>query len=279
MHHTLRSRLKSGRRAGRAAAAAGAATALLASLAAGGAPASAADSAPTFVCTFGNWDMAYAPTASLAQDGTAVTLTLGDFPAIAGVPEAVTVSHVKSAVAATVSGRSITLAGEHGVSPATPMADGFRVPPLRGTLPAGMPAGTLGVTSLAFTVTAMGMENPIACEATSSGAFAVAATPVPKVGSKTTAKVTVAKKKVKKKRAVTATVQVKGGAGVATGKVQMTLSKGKKALQKKTVALTAKGTATAKLKKLAKGKYSLTVKYAGDRAYTASSTKVTFRVK
>lgn len=259
---------------GRSAAAGAAGVLLLSGLAMGGA-ASAEDTAPAFDCAYQEWGLDYAPaTASLSQDGTAVALTLEDFPAIAGIPAFVTVSKVVATAAATVDGKTVQLSGSEDVNPATPMADGFVVPELEGTLPAGLGASTLTLASLDFKVTAMGMENDITCEVAAPGSFQVAATPVAKVAPKTTATV-----KVNKKRVATVKVNVKGGAGAASGKVALTVAKGKKVVSKKTVKLNKKGVASAKFKKLKKGKHVLTVKYAGNERYKGSQKKVTFKVK
>lgn len=259
---------------GRSTAAGAAGVLALTALTAGGTATAAEDTAPVFACSYTDWDLDYAPTASLSQSGTGLTLTLSAFPAIAGVPSFVTVSKVVGKVSATVDGGSVALAGTQVVDPATPMANGFPVPALTGTLPAGLADTTMTIADLDFTVTAMGGEHDITCEVVAPGSFAVAATPAAKVASKTTAKV-----KVNKKRVATVAVTVKGKAGTPKGKVSLVVAKGKKTVQKKTVKLTKKGVATAKLKKLAKGKYSVTAKYAGDKSYVASKKKVTFKVK
>lgn len=236
--------------------------------------ASAAESEPAvFSCTYTTWALDYQPVVELAQSGAAVTVSMGDFPAIAGVPAFVTVSKVVGKVAATVDGKTVTLAGSQVVDPATPMAEGFKVPVLSGSLPAGLPATTLAVTDLDITVTALGGDHAISCDVVTAPVFDVAATPVVKVSSQTTAKVAVTKKRVP-----TVSVTVKGGAGSATGKVALAVTQGKKTLQKKTVTLR-KGAATTKLKKLKKGKYAVVVKYSGDQAYQSSQKKVAFKVK
>lgn len=230
--------------------------------------------APTFTCHYGEWALPYAPTASLAQSGTGLTLSMSAFPAIAGVPSFVTVSQVVGTAVATVAGKSVSLAGTQVIDPATPMATGFQVPLLSGALPSGLPDGTLAIADLDFEVTAMGGVHDITCDVESPGSFDVSATAALKVASKTAASV-----KVSKKRVPTATVKVTGKAGKASGKVSLTLKQGKKVVQRKSLKLSKKGAATAKLRKLKKGRYALTVQYSGDKAYKGSKKTVTFRVK
>jgi hypothetical protein len=148
------------------------------------------------------------------------------------------------------------------------MANGFKVPVLSGTLPAGLPAGTLTVTDLDFTVTAMGGEHAINCVVLTAPEFDVVATPMVKVASQTSAKVA-----VNKQRVATVSVTVKGGAGVPSGKVDLTVSQGKKTLQKKSVTL-GKGGVVTKLKKLKKGTYSVLVKYSGDKFHHSSQMSI-----
>ncbi len=79
---------------------------------------------------------------------------------------------------------------------------------------------------------------------------------------------------------VTAKVTVKAAHGGTTaGKVTVVVKKGKKTVEKKTVALKG-GTATVKLpKKLKKGKYVVTAKYAGNGGFGGSTGKHTVKVK
>ncbi len=100
---------------------------------------------------------------------------------------------------------------------------------------------------------------------------------VSKDGSKTTTKASYnAKKDV-----ATGTATVKGSKFklAGTGKVKFTLKKGSKTVKSITASLK-KGKATAAFKHVkAKGKYSITAKYAGNAALKGSSGKATFKVK
>ncbi len=93
--------------------------------------------------------------------------------------------------------------------------------------------------------------------------------------SKPTLKVT---KKPTRKKAGKATVTIKTPAGLAkaSGKVTVTLKKGKKA--KKVRATVRNGKASVKLPKLAKGTYKVTVSYGGNAYYVGAKSK-TYRVK
>jgi len=83
-----------------------------------------------------------------------------------------------------------------------------------------------------------------------------------------------------KKDKATGTAKVKGHFGLpGTGKVKFTLKKGTKTVKSITATLK-KGAASAAFKNVkAKGKYSITAKFAGDAALKASSGKDTFTVK
>ena len=96
--------------------------------------------------------------------------------------------------------------------------------------------------------------------------------PVVKVASKTKVSVKYANK------VATIKVKITGGKAPATGKVSILVKKGKKTV-KKISATVKNGVATAKVKKLKKGKHTVTAKYAGDSALLASQGKVSFTVK
>ncbi len=98
--------------------------------------------------------------------------------------------------------------------------------------------------------------------------------PVVKADTTTTAK---AKYAAATKKA-TVKVAVKAASGTATGKVAVTLSKGSKKIKTLSATLAA-GKAKAVFKKVrAKGKYKVTVKYAGSTTTNPSSAKTTFKV-
>ena len=76
---------------------------------------------------------------------------------------------------------------------------------------------------------------------------------------------------------VTITVTVKAPQGVsAAGKVTITL-KGKTKVKPITVKVNAKGVATATVKNLKHGKYTATIKYAGNASINGASGKTTFK--
>jgi hypothetical protein len=80
-------------------------------------------------------------------------------------------------------------------------------------------------------------------------------------------------------RAPKAKVSVASAAGVPTGQVTLVLKKGHRTVQHKTVAQ-ANGKAVAHLKRLAaKGRYSLTVTYAGTADLAGSTVVERFRVR
>ncbi|UUZ58435.1 hypothetical protein [Nocardioides sp. B-3] len=103
-------------------------------------------------------------------------------------------------------------------------------------------------------------------------------TPAPPAKQNTTtaakAKYSTAKKKA------TVTVAVKGADGKpGTGSVKVTVKLGTKKIKTITAALSSSGVAKAVFKKIAaKGKYKVTVKYAGSATTNASSGKTTFKV-
>lgn len=101
--------------------------------------------------------------------------------------------------------------------------------------------------------------------------------PLP-VATESTAVAKVKKAKLGKK--VTAKVTIKGQTTVPTGKVTVTLKKGKKTVKAKSATLDAQGKAKVKLAKLKKaGKYKVVVKYAGDDTNKAVKKVTKFKVK
>ncbi|WP_110206561.1 RCC1 domain-containing protein [Nocardioides daejeonensis] len=90
-------------------------------------------------------------------------------------------------------------------------------------------------------------------------------------------KTAINKVKVKKSKA-TIKLKVTSSTGTPTGKVKVEVKKGKKKVFSKNVKLK-NGGAKVVLKKLKKGKYKITAKYAGSKAHKASNAKGKFRVK
>ena len=92
-------------------------------------------------------------------------------------------------------------------------------------------------------------------------------------------KVKVATRAKGKKVAAKVTVKTAHGS-TAKGKVTVTVKKGKKTVEKKKAHLNKHGKVTVKLpKKLKKGKYTVTVKYAGNAGLKGSTGKHTIKVK
>ena len=82
----------------------------------------------------------------------------------------------------------------------------------------------------------------------------------------------------KKAKKLTATVTVTSAKAKPAGKATLVLKKGKKQVGKATVNIK-NGSAKAVFKKIAKGNYKLTVKYAGNKNFKASSKTITVKVK
>lgn len=102
-------------------------------------------------------------------------------------------------------------------------------------------------------------------------------TPVPKVDTKTKVKA----KYIKRKRAIKAAVKVVATDGKpGTGKVKLTLSRGKKKIKSLKVKLSSAGTARAVFKRISKrGKYKLTAVYRGSATQNGSKGRTVIRVR
>ncbi len=135
-------------------------------------------------------------------------------------------------------------------------------------LKAPFTAGTAAVTPEPPVVTPPVVTPPVV----TPPVCPVVTPPVVKVASKTKVSVKYANK------VATIKVKITGGKAPATGKVSILVKKGKKTV-KKISATVKNGVATAKVKKLKKGKHTVTAKYAGDSALLASQGKVCFTVK
>ncbi|WP_166392335.1 Ig-like domain repeat protein [Nocardioides ochotonae] len=112
-------------------------------------------------------------------------------------------------------------------------------------------------------------------DAATLGEINVAKAPVVAAAATKTAVKTAYAKKAKK---LTATVTVTSAKAKPAGKATLVLKKGKKQVGKATVNIK-KGSAKAVFKKIAKGNYKLTVKYAGNKNFKASSKTVTVKIK
>ncbi len=243
-------------------------------------PAQAAPTPASFTCTLPMFSrsMAYPTTAELTAQRVSpgsvrLTIKLGSMPGLAPVP--LNGAATSLTVTATVAGQPVTLTGSHSVTvgPSAPIP----MPVVTGT--AGTSAASLPVTVTKVDAmsSAMGLDVAVHCtpDGTFSRTVAVAEAAAPtKASSTTTVKTTVSKKRV-----ATVSVGVKGSrGGTATGKVKVTVKKGKKVVKSSTLTLR-KGKAAVKTKRLAKGRYAVTVSYAGSSAYKASSRKAAFRVR
>ncbi|GAA2518414.1 Ig-like domain-containing protein [Rarobacter incanus] len=139
-----------------------------------------------------------------------------------------------------------------------------------GAVTFALPAN-LAVKTQSVTVAYAGDANIAAASSTAS--VTVTKGKVTKVGAKVTKTPT-----SKKKGKVRVTVSTAKGLAAASGKVTVTAKKGKKSI-------TVKGTVKSQrvsltLPKLAKGKWKITAKYAGNGTYSsASSAKVTVKIK
>ena len=127
-------------------------------------------------------------------------------------------------------------------------------------------------------------KTPVTIDWSTLTAPPVTTTPTPTptvtapVATESTAVAKVKKAKLGKK--VTAKVTIKGQTTVPTGKVTVTLKKGKKTVKAKSATLDAQGKAKVKLAKLKKaGKYKVVVKYAGDDTNKAVKKVTKFKVK
>ncbi len=106
----------------------------------------------------------------------------------------------------------------------------------------------------------------------------VATVKVSKAKSAATAKL--AKSSVKAGKRATLRLTVKGTGVKATGKVRVVVTQGKKTVRTITVKVNAKGKATVKLPKLAKGKYAVKAQYLGSKTVAKKAAKqVTLRVR
>ena len=242
-------------------------------------PAQAAPTPASFTCTLPMFSrtMAYPTTAELTAQRVSpgsvqLTMKLGSMPGLAPVP--LNGAATGLTVTATVAGQPVTLTGSHSVTvgPSAPIP----MPVVTGTAATSAASLPVTVTKVDAMSSAMGLDVAVHC--TPDGPFsrtvAVAEAAAPtKASSTTTVKTTVSKKKV-----ATVSVGVKGSRGTATGKVKVTVKKGKKVVKSSTLTLR-KGKAAVKTKRLKKGRYGVTVSYAGSSAYKASSRKAAFRVR
>lgn len=125
-----------------------------------------------------------------------------------------------------------------------------------------------------------GVESPIAvtcvAKAPETVVGTVEVTKASVQATKTTAKVKVNKKA---KKAVATVKVVNADKSAAKGKVKLVLKKGKKAVAKRTVKLNKKGVKKVAFKKLKKGKYTLVVKYQGNKVSKKSKRTKKFRVR
>ncbi|NPC98399.1 Ig-like domain repeat protein [Nocardioides sp. zg-DK7169] len=168
---------------------------------------------------------------------------------------------------------AIELSGTGSFAPITPTA--------AGSLPLSV-TGLDGDISMTVSFGNMKSTYPLDCTmnegaAPATAEVSVAEAPVvvaPAAATKTAVKTAYAKKAKK----LTAKVTVTSAKAKPAGKATLVLKKGKKQVGKATVNIK-KGTAKAVFKKIAKGNYKLTVKYAGNKKFKASSKTITVKIK
>ena len=255
-----------------------------------GAPAQAAPTPAQLDCWVPMFEreMDYPTTANLTAERSAagtvrLTLALGAMPGLAPVRLDSAPTSLK--VTATVDGRTVTLSGSHTVRNLAPNAP-IPMPVVTGTVPSSANSLAVAVTKVDAVSSAMGLDVAVNCTPVSGLTRTVPVTgtvtrpPAPRPPVKVTKvkSATSVKTKVSKKKVAKVTVSVKGSRGTATGKVKVTVKKGKKVVKKSTLTLR-KGKASVKTKRLKKGRYAVTVSYVGSSAYKASKRKSTFRVR
>lgn len=166
---------------------------------------------------------------------------------------------------------AIELSGTGAFAPVTPTAAG------------SLPLSVTGLDGdIAMTVSFGDMKSvyPIDCAMNAGVAPATAEVTVEKapVAAAAATKTAVKTAYAKKAKKLTATVSVTSAKTKPAGKATLVLTKGKKQVGKATVNVK-NGSAKAVFKKIAKGNYKLTVKYAGNKSFKASSKTVTVKVK
>ncbi|WP_110241319.1 Ig-like domain repeat protein [Nocardioides gilvus] len=206
--------------------------------------------------------------------GVSVVAELGDMPGIVPVP--IASMDLKAKLSLTVDGAATTLTAAHTAKNMASKAP-IDLPTFTGAGVSSTSTANVTVTRLQVDAVAMGIPVAVVCTPVGAiaGSVPVEGTvaPVAKIGSSTKVKVKVSKKKV-----ATATVTVTGKKAKPTGKVTVTVKKGKKTVKKGKLTLK-RGKVTLKTKKLKKGKYKAIVSYAGSKTYKASKKTVTFKVK
>lgn len=160
-------------------------------------------------------------------------------------------------------------------------------PTMTGAIAAAGTSLNVAVTKVDFVANALGSDVEVNCTPLNpivvSGVAVVTTTPPappapspPVVAAPVVAKISVGA--AVKKKVATLTAKVSGASGSGAGKVSITVKKGKKTVKRGALALKG-GKATMKMKKLAKGKYTVTVSYAGNATYQPGAAKKTFKVK
>jgi Bacterial Ig-like domain (group 3) len=155
--------------------------------------------------------------------------------------------------------------------------------PIKPTAAGSLPLSVTGLDGdISMTVSFGNLKStyPLDCTmnegaAPATAEVAVAKAPVAAPAATKTAVKTAYAKKAKK---LTAKVTVTSAKAKPAGKATLVLKKGKKQVGKATVNIK-NGSAKAVFKKIAKGKYKLTVKYAGNKSFKASNKTVTVKIK
>lgn len=214
-------------------------------------------------------------TAGITTGGVRITLSLGDMPGI--VPLPLPATPVSGTATATVNGKPLTLTGTH-TTPALDARAPIPTPVMSGTVAVpNTGQAVVKITQVNFVASAMGMDVAVNCTAT-SGLERTHPLPIPAPAPKPSATTSKATVKVSKKKVATVKVSVTAKKVKATGKVSVTVLKGKKKVVSKSLTLR-KGSASLKTKKLTKGKYTVKVTYKATKTFKASKKTVTFRVK
>lgn len=220
-------------------------------------------------------------TAQAKGGNVTVSLGMGAIP-IKTVPVPLASTPIEGVVKATIDGQAVDLTGSDLLN--IPANTDIPVPAVSGTVASTKGSVDVVVESATFLAKHPLMNVDVACtltEAFSKTVDVKAEAKPPVVKPAATKSVTKATYKKKAKKAVIKTT-VKAGKKNATGKVTITVKKGKKVVAKKTVTLK-KGQATLVLKKgklKKKGVYTVTAKYTGNKSFKKSGAKkVTFRVK